>query len=925
MRRRKRSKSFQIIQFVLIILAGLCGVAAGSGVETIPLKLFDMGRGCSLLPESTNGVQLRMNEHYIGGPREGEDWGLWLAAMRDYRQRVREGKVCYRIQINFDGTYSWVRLGLPITKAYEFRGGDKLKVEIDARWLEGNNELCIAFDVHSKSGDAKTGWSGVVGTIAIEKDGRWHKVKTEVDVPKFDSAEQIYRPIFGMDAKHDAARGRLEIRSIDLRVGDGGRMAAAEGAIEQRTKQYGPLDRSLYERENLSWAREMFTCHFTFMYDSSFYDVENGEYRLESFLDEGVREFGGYDAIMLWQAYPRLGVDERNQFDMLGEMPGGFPGILELVEKAHKRGVKVLVNYNPWDVSTRQGKLSDIDVEFFTFHKADGPEEYKTVRIGTGHTFLPEELLEEVAATGTDGIFLDTMLKGSFELRRAVDGVRGGAILMPEAHPPIEQISICSASWAQGLSYGYRPGVLHLKWIEPRHIQNQIRRWELSHQAEIEAAFFNGSGMIIWENIFGTYNPWRIEDRLTWRRAVSILRHFKGNFSSEAWEPFYPTMRRGLFANCWPGEGATVFTLVNHGKAIKDGGLLEAAFRDGTVYFDLWNGRRLRSEKAGQRVRVFGSIDRLGCIVAVDENKVDKCFRELLVKQQEQAGEEIPRDDLRNFAKSVVHPEAAGRTKLRGSDEAPDGMVFVPRTLFDMKVEHVRRECGCYPDPQTPYEERRLDFLWGEPFYGKITHDIGPVEVGPFFIDETEVSNADFKRFLDDTGYRPREAKNFLKHWPNGEMPDELADHPVVYIDIDDARAYARWAGKRLPTEYEWQLAAQGTDGRKWPWGNKFDESKCNTTGDRTMPVKSYPGGRSPYGCYNMAGNVWEWTESCRDDGHTRFVIIRGGSYFDASEGSIWYVRGGPQPCDSHAKFIRMWSGLDRCATIGFRCVVDAK
>lgn len=69
-------------------------------------------------------------------------------------------------------------------------------------------------------------------------------------------------------------------------------------------------------------------------------------------------------------------------------------------------------------------------------------------------------------------------------------------------------------------------------------------------------------------------------------------------------------------------------------------------------------------------------------------------------------------------------------------------------------------------------------------------------------------------------------------------------------------------------------------------------------------------------------GNVWEWTESARDDGHTRFAMIRGGSWFDA-KGSVWYIRGGPQPCNHHAKFIRMWPGLDRCETIGFRCVAD--
>ena len=246
-------------------------------------------------------------------------------------------------------------------------------------------------------------------------------------------------------------------------------------------------------------------------------------------------------------------------------------------------------------------------------------------------------------------------------------------------------------------------------------------------------------------------------------------------------------------------------------------------------------------------------------------------------------------------------------------------MVFVPGGAVRMHIRHRSRECGCYPDPGTP-EGKWPDFLFGWAMKG--VHDY-KVEVKPFFIDEAEVSNAEFKRFLDGTGYRPRHAESFLKHWPNGKMRAELADHPVVYVDIDDARAYAKWAGKRLPTEPEWHLAAQGSDGRTWPWGNEFEPEKCNTTGDRTIPVRSCAAGRSPYGCYHMAGNVWEWTESCRDDGHTRFVMIRGGSYYNA-KGSKWYIEGGPKPCNHHAKFMRMWPGLDRGATIGFRCVVDA-
>ena len=190
-------------------------------------------------------------------------------------------------------------------------------------------------------------------------------------------------------------------------------------------------------------------------------------------------------------------------------------------------------------------------------------------------------------------------------------------------------------------------------------------------------------------------------------------------------------------------------------------------------------------------------------------------------------------------------------------------------------------------------------------------------------MDETPVTNAQFAGFLTASRYRPRHPENFLKHWPDGRPPSGREDHPVVYVDLDDARAYASWAGKRLPTEDEWQYAAQGLDGRKYPWGGHWETGRCNdgTTGS-TTPVKAFPSGRSPFGCYDMCGNVWEWTESERTDGRTRFCIIRGGAFFDA-KGSNWYVDGGPRPANFATKFILMWPGLDRCSTIGFRCAAD--
>lgn len=652
-----------------------------------------------------------------------------------------------------------------------------------------------------------------------------------------------------------------------------------------------PLDRSLYDRGDLGWAAKAYSCHFTFMFDRSFYDPDKGRYMLDAFLDDGIREFGGYDMILLWQGYPRLGVDQRNQFDYYRDMPGGLAGLRDLVRRAHQRGVKVSIDYNPWDVGTRREGKSD-----------------------------EQALAELVQAIEADGVFLDTMPVGSSVLREAIDKVRPGVVFVPEGHPPVSQLAVCSGSWAQGFEQPDPPGLLRLKWIEPRHIQYQIKRWSRSHAEEIESAFFNGSGMLIWENIFGSYNPWPARDRQTFKRVVGILRCFAENFKSTRWDPFYPTLREKLFANRWPGEKAVVFTILNYGRPITEGALLDIPSRGGKLYFDLWNGRALRVRAGQGKVTVIGSVERFGCVAAVEQSAVDKPFRDLLARQSRLAERQTPPVDIRNFAHSLVNPAPVVPTALRDRNNPPAGMVFVPGGNVRMLIKHRKRECGCYPDPGTGPGQRHK-FIFGPDMNG--IHDYN-VEVHPFFIDEAEVSNAQFKGFLDATGYKPGHPENFLRHWPGGKMPEELAEHPVVYVDIDDARAYAKWAGKRLPSEPEWHLAAQGTDGRIWPWGNEFDPEKCNTTGDRTLPVRSCPEGRSPYGCYQMAGNVWEWTESCRDDGHTRFVMIRGGSYFNA-EGSDWYVQGGPRPCNHHAKFIRMWPGLDRCATIGFRCVVDAE
>lgn len=325
-------------------------------------------------------------------------------------------------------------------------------------------------------------------------------------------------------------------------------------------------------------------------------------------------------------------------------------------------------------------------------------------------------------------------------------------------------------------------------------------------------------------------------------------------------------------------------------------------------------GEELRAETTSGRLQITGSLPArgIGCVLAGRPTQLGGDFGAFLKRQHQTHGHSdfnaaTPYRETRLLA---VAPSAR-------SKQVPAGMVEVPPATLELAIEMRQRECGFY-EPSPPRGKGFAD-----------SYDFNTatfrrrVEFKRFAIGLTPVTNAEFARFLSMAQWKPRHAENFLKHWPGGKPPDGQEDHPVVYVDLDDARAYARWAGQRLPTEEEWQYAAQGADGRAYPWGNEMEPGRCNDgkSGGSTA-VSAFPLGRSPFGCHDMCGNVWQWTESERSDGRTRFCIIRGGSFF-AARGSNWYVDGGPRPANFATKFLLMWPGLDRCATIGFRCVKD--
>lgn len=650
-----------------------------------------------------------------------------------------------------------------------------------------------------------------------------------------------------------------------------------------------------YRKPTYQWASQAYSTLFLMANDKHLYDA-NGQYAIERYLQKYETGYGGVDVVVLWPTYPQLGFDNRTQYTFYRNLPGGVAGLKTLCDDLHRMGKKLIIAYNPWDNIARN----------------------------EGHTD-EDELLELLRETGADGVYLDTIsnFEGFFQQMQTSNP---RAVFQSEIPIRPDVLNQVHQSWLEvgwnpkykALEFGEVPALVRNRWLEQRHMIYRVSRFSHEQSTLLQNAWINGCGVVIWENVFGTVNEMTPRDRSLLRQMLPVQCQFTQFFTEGEWFPLVPVSLNRVYASRWQLGNRKLWTIVNRQEQWTTGKLFDEEEVPGVRYFDLLSGQEATARRESGKISVYAQLSpkAIGCVLAVPETELTDEFYAFLKKQADtyksfdhSTAFQLPKPQLKSVA----------RTRTYVPNNLPKAMSVIPVAADSVSLTYSfrQRECGFYPLGDF------TDYSYSQAL-NELTKGTVKTRLTPYAMDQTLVTNAQFAQFLKASRYQPRHSENFLKHWVNRAPPKGHENHPVVWVSLDDARAYAQWAGKRLPTEAEWQWAAQnGSAATRFPWGNAFDSTVVNTgQWKNTTAVNRFPKGCTQQGLYDMSGNVWQWTESERTDGYNDFCILRGGGWY-VNPASAWYADQGARDTSFGAKYLLTWPGLDRCATVGFRCVMD--
>jgi hypothetical protein len=631
-----------------------------------------------------------------------------------------------------------------------------------------------------------------------------------------------------------------------------------------------------YDRPDQRWTSSCYSVALVWLWDERLFDRATSRFTVEAFL-ERTADHGGFDGVVLWHAYPVIGIDERNQFDFYREVPG----MADVVAEFQRRGIRVFINYNPWDTGTR---------------RPDGDD--------------PTELAALVGELGVDGVFLDTLKQADDSLVTALRSATPPQVLEGESRVPNERIADHQLSWAQWFADSDAPGVMRAHLFEQRHMMHSTRRWNRDHSAELQSAWMNGTGMLVWDTVFGVWVGWNERDKATLRSMLRVQRAFTDTFSHGDWQPLAggtdAAIAAGVYTSTYRLGSTTLFTLVNRGDSDYRGEAVAALVgglpSDGSRAYDLCAGVELDDAQVSVPARgVTAVLVTMDAVAQTSDGRVDAStsapasaststpielgHAELSALLAEAADDRARSAEVRDsmpdwsaFPARTALRTLPERSRFTGAGSSVR-VVSVPAGDYALPFRFRRRETGTYQG--APYVEEWKPLA---PRLHDHREEIIEVTLGAASVAAREVTVAEFTRFVAETGYQPGSSNRFLIGTASGTGHPDVA---VTGVSLDDARAYAAWAGARLPTEFEWQVAAE------------------QPGFERIRPL------------------VWNWTESEHTDGITRFSMLKGGSDYEAP-GSDWYVDGGEREPAFSLKFLATGLGIDRSPHIGFRLAWDA-
>jgi formylglycine-generating enzyme required for sulfatase activity len=686
------------------------------------------------------------------------------------------------------------------------------------------------------------------------------------------------------------------------------------------------FDDDLFKREDLSWIRNSYIIVLQMAWDREFFDRSTGKYTYADELRKWTQLFGKIDVFGIWPTWPRLGLDKRNQWDMYRDLPGGTVQLRTFARMSRQYGTRFFIAYNPWDNSTR---------------KED-------------HFRGMANLIGETEA---DGVVLDTKGSSSYELQAAADSVRKGVVMFSEGMAVVKDMPGIIAGRVHNAIY-FSPELNLNKFIKPDFsIFRVCDIGEDKNHREIAIAFFNGYGTEL--NLFrpGGRGEDYEKDLSFLASTTFILRQNSNAFNDINWTPLVPTVADNIFVNRWTSEEKTVYTVLSMVQQGFSGPLFEAETKPGYHFVSVWNHEELVSELVNGKniikakcegwlpsqsgTRGEGAID---CIARFPVIINAEIINDSLHVKYPGPGKLLVWKGNPSYSSKPINIKVNSDTVFRLRDilgyyegkivfqyleneQIKDERIILAKGGKPWRTDKREKTKLAVSVPQemilVPSSNINFTLTTDEDFILYPSKDLMITEkVDSFLIDKYPVTNAQYLDFITNSGYFPSDTVNYLRNWQNGTFRQGQDKYPVVWLSVEDMKAYADWAGKRLPSEAEWQLAAQGTDGRKWPWGNEFHAAWCNNSFGRPTPVDAFSKGLSPYGVADLVGNVWQMTADSYFNGSYYFRVIRGGSFYNP-DSSWWYIKGGPQSLDRTQILLQVSQGFERSETVGFRCVKD--